>query len=66
MEGGSGLLRALAGAYDRKAWNRSLGTLTLLDGSKVFIDGADDGAERIQGKNLRGAWCDEIGLWKQG
>lgn len=66
MEGGSGLLKALSGAYDRKAWNRSLGTLTLLDGSKVFIDGADDGAERIQGKNLRGAWCDEVGLWKQG
>lgn len=66
MEGGSGLLRALSGAYERKAWNRSLGTLTLLNGSKVFIDGADDGAERIQGKNLRGAWCDEVGLWKQG
>lgn len=64
MEGGSGLLRALQGAYERKAWNRSLGTLTLLDGSKVFIDGADDGAYRIQGKNLRGLWADEVGLWR--
>ena len=29
------------------------------------MDGADDGALRIQGKNLRAAWCDEIGLWNK-
>lgn len=46
-------------------WNRSLGELRLIDGSKIYVDGADDGALRIQGKNLRGAWCDEIALWKQ-
>lgn len=46
-------------------YNRSLGELRLRDGSVVFIDGADDGALRIQGRNLRGAWADEIGLFKQ-
>ena len=66
MEGPSGLLRALRGAFDPRRWNRSTGSLTLLNGSRVFTDGADDGALRIQGKNLRGAWCDEVGLWKHG
>lgn len=46
-------------------WNRSIGELYLHDGTKIQIDGADDGAYRIQGLNLRGAWCDEIGLWKK-
>ena len=64
MEGESGLLRVLAGQYDPARWNRSMGQLHLTSGATVFCDGADDGAERIQGKNLRGAWCDEVGLWK--
>lgn len=59
----SGILVILGPAV--KNWNRSLGELLLLDGSKIYLDGADDGALRIQGKNLRGAWCDEVGLWKQ-
>ena len=70
----SGLLAALgtdrnevdSGRSERVAlWNRSLGELRLRDGSVVFIDGADDGALRIQGKNLRGCWAEEIGLWKR-
>lgn len=40
-----------------KGWNRSIGELFLRSGSRVYVDGADDGALRIQGKNLRGAWC---------
>ncbi len=47
------------------SWNRSMGDLRLRNGSVVYTDGADDGALRIQGKNLRGAWCDEVGLWKR-
>jgi phage terminase large subunit-like protein len=62
VEGPSGLLRTLAGFVER--WNRSQGQLHLSDGSTIFCDGADDGAKRTQGKNLRGAWCDEIGLWR--
>jgi predicted phage terminase large subunit-like protein len=59
----SGILTILGPAVQN--WNRSLGEVLLVDGSKVYLDGADDGALRIQGKNLRGAWCDEVGLWNQ-
>jgi len=70
----SGLLMALgtstaevaAGHSARVAvWNRSMGELRLRDGTVVHIDGADDGAYRIQGYKLRGVWCDEVGLWKR-
>lgn len=64
MEGPSGLLRVLAGRYDPTRWNRSHGQLHLDNGATVFCDGANDGAERIQGKNLKGAWADEVGLWR--
>lgn len=66
MEGRkSGLLRALGLPRGYPGWNRSQGQLHLPDDTTVFADGADDGALRIQGKRLAGAWCDEIGLWKQ-
>lgn len=58
----SGLKKALGATCVQ--WNRSLGELKVANGSTVYIDGADDGALRIQGKELRGCWCDEIGLWK--
>jgi phage terminase large subunit-like protein len=47
-----------------KNWNRSEGVIYLENGAEVYLDGADDGALRIQGRNLRGAWCDEVGLWR--
>lgn len=77
MEGQeSGLLRALGckvGAEGRlieqgplvSQWNRTNGHLRLVNGSVVYTDGADDGAYRIQGHNLRGLWGDEVGLWKR-
>jgi len=61
VEGRSGLIAALGSRVEN--WNRSIGELFVAGGSRVFIDGADDGGLRIQGRNLRGAWCDEIGLW---
>ena len=72
----SGLIKALGGRCGPNgvllergpniaSWNRSMGDLRLRNGSVVYADGADDGALRIQGKNLRGAWCDEIGLWRR-
>jgi predicted phage terminase large subunit-like protein len=73
MEGPSGLLAALGttrSEVDRGAsrlvdvWNRSLGEMRMRNGSKVYIDGADDGALRVQGKNFRGLWADEVGLWR--
>ena len=65
MEGGSGLLQALGLPRTYSGWNRSMGELRLPDGTVVYVDGADDGALRVQGKNLRGAWCDEVGLWRR-
>lgn len=64
MEGQSGLLSALGLARTYPGWNRSQGELRLPNGGMVWIDGADDGALRIQGKNLSGVWADEIGLWR--
>lgn len=64
IEGQSGLLQALGLPRTYHGWNRSLGELRLPHGGTVFVDGADDGALRVQGKNLRGAWCDEVGLWR--
>lgn len=64
MEGPSGLLKALGDEV--QTWNRSLGELKLTNGGTVWIDGADDGATSIQGKNLKGCWCDEIGVWRAG
>lgn len=71
MEGPSGLIRALGGTSrynlgpNIKTWNRSTGQMYLQNGSVVYSDGADDGAYRLQGKNLTGAWCDEVGLWRR-
>ena len=66
MEGPSGLLKALGGlSGDLVAtWNRSLGHLTLSTGAVIYVDSAHDGGQRIQGRNLYGSWCDEIGLWR--
>lgn len=65
MEGArSGLLAVLGLPRRYSGWNRSQGELQLPDGGRVWIDGADDGALRIQGKNLSGVWADEIGLWR--
>jgi phage terminase large subunit-like protein len=64
VESESGMLASLGGCATN--WNRSIGELTIANGSRVYLDGADDGALRIQGKNLRGAWCDEVGLWRRG
>ena len=63
----SGLLKCLGGERGGliRNWNRSEGVVYLENGGKVFTDGADDGAFRIQGKNLHGAWCDEVGLWQK-
>ena len=57
----SGLISVLGNRVD--TYNRSLGEIFLKSGSRISLDGADDGALRIQGRNLSGVWCDEVGLW---
>lgn len=71
IEGPSGLLRIVAPYIDleshrpRTGWNRSLGELYLRNGTTIRITGADEGAPHIQGHNLRGCWCSEVGLWRK-
>ena len=69
VEGPSGLRRALGGMVEHGGhvvnWNRSMGELYVDNGAIVYADGADDGAFRVQGHNLRGCWTDEVGLWRQ-
>lgn len=47
-----------------QSYSKTTATIYLKSGGLVYSDGADDGAYRIQGKNLSGALCDEVGLWK--
>jgi phage terminase large subunit-like protein len=72
VEGKSGLLRALGTSMGeikdhrsktvRGAW-RTYGQVVLRNGITVYVDSAAEGGLRVQGRNLKGAWCSEIGLW---
>lgn len=68
-EGPSGLIHALGGLAATggmvTAWNRSEGVLRIGERHIIYLDGANDGAFRIQGKNLSGLWADEVGLWEK-
>lgn len=64
VEGESGLLAVLP--PDRvQQWNRSLGELTLTNGSRVKLFSADE-PERLRGPQHHGAWCDEPASWRYG
>ena len=72
VEGESGILAAFGtnmsevrqgkSKYVAHAW-RSHGEIRLRDGDTIYVDSANDGADRVQGKNLKGVWCDELGMW---
>jgi phage terminase large subunit-like protein len=72
VEGKTGLLRALGTSMGevkdhrsrtvRGAW-RTYGQVVLHNGITVYVDSAAEGGLRVQGRNLKGAWCSEIGLW---
>jgi phage terminase large subunit-like protein len=47
------------------SYNQTMAQVRLRNGSVIYGDGADDGAPTIQGKNLRGLWADEVGLWRK-
>jgi phage terminase large subunit-like protein len=74
VEGKAGILRALgtsmAEIKDHKsktvkhAW-RTYGQVILHNGIVIYADSAAEGGLRIQGRNLKGAWADEIGLWEK-
>jgi phage terminase large subunit-like protein len=72
VEGKTGILRALGtsmaeikdhrSATVRSAW-RTYGQVVLHNGIIIYVDSAAEGGLRVQGRNLKGAWCSEIGLW---
>jgi phage terminase large subunit-like protein len=72
VEGESGLLTA-CGTTMGKVKNgecpiiqsaaRGYAEIRFRNGHLVRADSADDGALRVQGKNLKAVWCDEIGLF---
>jgi predicted phage terminase large subunit-like protein len=74
VEGESGILRALGTSMAevkdhrsklvRSAW-RTYGQVVMHNGVVIYVDSADEGGLRIQGRNLKAAWCDEIGLWQK-
>lgn len=61
VEGESGLLSCLPkGAVD--SWNRSMGQLTLTNGTRYQLFSADE-PERLRGPQHHRAWSDEVGAW---
>src|ERR1700733_2621 len=72
VEGESGLLAALGTSMAEisehrsasvKSAYRTYGAITLHSGHIIHVDSANDGATRVQGKNLSGLWANEVGLW---
>lgn len=66
VEGDSGLLAVLRryGALrEPNGWNRSMGELFLLNGSRIKLFSADE-PERLRGPQFHGAWGDELAAWK--
>ena len=72
VEGPSGFLAALGTnvveVRDGRSklvehWHRSFAEIRMRNGHLVRVASAQDGGLRIQGKNLKGAWADECGLW---
>lgn len=62
VEGESGLLGVLPRECVRN-WNRSLGELILVNGSRYKLFSAEE-PERLRGPQHHRAWCDELAAWK--
>ncbi len=61
----SGILAALGGRQSGlvTSYTKSTGQIHLANGVTIHLATSEDGAVRLQGKNLSGVWGDEIGLW---
>lgn len=63
IEGDSGLRAVLPNGVV-EAWNRSIGELTLVNGTRYKLFGAEE-PERLRGPQHHRAWADELGAWKR-
>lgn len=61
VEGDSGLLGVLP-LEAIKTWNRSLGELILVNGTRYKLFSADE-PDRLRGPQHHRAWCDELAAW---
>lgn len=64
VEGPSGLIAVLERRCIGHRWNRSLGELTLANGSRIKAGSADE-PDRWRGWNFKGGWADELGAWRR-
>lgn len=62
IEGESGLLAVLGDKWVAK-WNRSLGSLRLVNDAYIRIYSADE-PDRLRGPQHHRAWCDELAAWR--
>ena len=66
VEGESGILSVLRRygvLREPNGWNRSMGELFLINGSRIKLFSADE-PERLRGPQFHYAWCDELAAWK--
>ncbi len=63
VEGDSGLLSRLPGAFV-ETWNRSLGELVLINGTRYKLFAATE-PERLRGPQHHRAYCDELAAWEK-
>ena len=64
VEGESGLLRVIREYGELENWNRSLGEITLKNGSRIKLFSAEE-PNRLRGPQHNGAWCDELAAWTE-
>ncbi len=63
VEGPAGLLSVIPKPLVEK-WNRSMGELQLVNGSRFKLFSAEE-PERLRGPQHHFAWCDELAAWPQ-
>ena len=61
-EGVSGIVAVLNRYQAVKTYNRSIGEITLTNGSKIKLFSAEE-PDRLRGPQHHGAWCDELAAW---
>jgi len=61
-EGVSGIVSVLNRYQAIKTYNRSIGEITLTNGSKIKLFSAEE-PDRLRGPQHHGAWCDELAAW---
>lgn len=66
VEGDSGLLRVLREygvLREQNGWNRSMGEIVLVNGSRIKLFSADE-PDRLRGPQFHGAWVDELAAFR--